>query len=262
MAERPVIGIVGHGYVVPKFFGDLPVTGTPDRYVAHLAAAGGRPVVLPGAHAVDLLDRVDALVLTGGGDVEPARYGGAAEGSVDVDRARDDAEIALVRAAERSGTPVLGVCRGLQVLVVAFGGTLRTDLGMSHVLPGGGHVVSTQPGSLIRDLLGPRPEVTALHHQAVADPGPCWRSTASAEDLVVEAVEWAGAWPVLGVQWHPELEEARGAVLFEWLVGAAAIRARARDGHALAGARTESRPRSAVGVMARHGCFGFRELVG
>jgi gamma-glutamyl-gamma-aminobutyrate hydrolase PuuD len=68
MRQLPVVGIVGHGYVVPKFFGDLAVTGTPDKYVERVAAAGGRPVVLPGGAAVGLLDVVDALVLTGGGD--------------------------------------------------------------------------------------------------------------------------------------------------------------------------------------------------
>jgi putative glutamine amidotransferase len=225
MRQLPVVGIVGHGYVVPKFWGDLSVTGAPDKYVERVAAAGARPVLLPGRTAVGLLDVVDALVLTGGGDVDPARYGGAPDTGVDVDPARDDAEIALVHAAARAGVPLLGVCRGLQILVVAFGGTLTGDLGMSHVLPEVGHPVSTRAGSLARRVLGERPHVNSLHHQAVAEPGPCWRPTAWADDGVVEAAEWTGpsAWPVLGVQWHPELDGAAGTVLFEWLAREAGL---------------------------------------
>jgi putative glutamine amidotransferase len=222
MRTHPLVGIVGHGYVVPKRFGDLPVTGTPDSYVDRVAAAGGRPVVLPGAAAVDLLDVVDCLVLTGGGDVDPALYGGSSEVGIDVDRARDDAEIAVIHAAQRAGVPLLGVCRGLQLLVVAYGGTLTGELGMSHVLPGVGHPVTTQPGSLTRRVRGDRPAVSSLHHQAVADTGPCWRVSAWADDGVVEAAEWAGPepWPVIAVQWHPELDGDSGSALFEWLVRA------------------------------------------
>jgi putative glutamine amidotransferase len=220
MRARPVVGIVGHGYVVPKRFVDLPVTGAPDAYVDRVAAAGGRPVVLPGTAAVDLLDVVDCLVLTGGGDVDPALYGGSSRVAIDVDRARDEDEIAVIRAAQRAGVPLLGVCRGLQLLVVAYGGTLTGDLGMSHVLPGVGHSVTTQPGSLTERVLGERPQVSSLHHQAVADTGPSWRATAWADDGVIEAAEWAGPepWPAMAVQWHPELDGESGTALFEWLV--------------------------------------------
>lgn len=219
-AERPVVGIVGHHYIVTKYFGDLDVVGTAAPYVDQVRRAGGRPVVLPGGTAVHLFDVVDALVLTGGGDIDPHHYGGDPGSAVDVDETRDRDEIAVVRAASEAGVPVLGACRGMQVLVAAFGGTLTGDLGMSHVLPDVGHPVSTRPGSLIHDLLGPRPEVTSLHHQAAADPGPCWSPSAWADDGVVEAVEWAGCtdWPVLGVQWHPELEDAAGTALFSWLI--------------------------------------------
>lgn len=220
MPPAPVVGIVGHGYVVSRFFGDLAITGTPDTYVDRIAAAGGRPVLLPGATAVELLDVVDCLVLTGGGDLDPTLYGGPPELGRDVDPARDAAEIALAHAAARAGVPLLGVCRGLQLLVVAFGGTLSGDLGMSHVLVDDGHPVRTWPDSLARRLLGERPHVSSLHHQAVADHGPCWRPTAWAADGIIEAAEWAGPdpWPALGVQWHPEIDGPVGDSLFAWLI--------------------------------------------
>ncbi len=217
----PVVGIVGHGHVVPKHFGDLAVIGTPASYIAKVIAAGARPVLLPGAAAVDLLDTVDAVILTGGGDVSPHLYGSASEAR-DVDPLRDDHEIAFVRAAAAARVPLLGVCRGLQILAVAFGGTLNPDLSMRHILPEAGHPVETAPGSQLRSVLGPRPTVTSLHNQAIADPGPRWRATAWSDDGTIEGIEWTGGtdWPVLGVQWHPELEGETGTALVAWLADA------------------------------------------
>lgn len=203
---RPVVGVVGHAHVVPRPFGDLHVTGTPVAYLAALAAAGTRPLVLPGEHAADLLDLVDALVLTGGGDLDPARSGAAPDQASDVDRARDRDELAVVAAARAAGVPTLGICRGLQVLVVAGGGTLRG--GVEHELLGG-HDVRTAPGSLVRGLLGPVARTTSLHHQVVDDPGPSWHPTAWA-GTAIEAVEPVGDWAALGVQWHPELDGVAG----------------------------------------------------
>lgn len=224
--ERPVVGVVGHHHTVTKHFGDLHVVGTPAPYVVHVRRAGGRPLVLPGGTADDLLDVVDALVLTGGGDVDALRYGGDPGHGVDVDVTRDRDEVAVVRAAAEAGVPVLGVCRGMQVLVVALGGTLTGDLGMSHVLPEVGHPVVTRAGSLVHDLLGPRPAVTSLHHQAVAEPGPCWSLSAWADDGVIEAVERTAndGWRALAVQWHPELENRAGSAIFGWLIHQASHR--------------------------------------
>lgn len=228
---RPVIGIVGHGYAVPKPFGELPVTGTPRAYVDAVTYVGARPVILPPRAGLDLLHLVDGLVLTGGGDVDPARYGAPGTATevaaFDVDGERDDAEIALVRAARAARIPLLGVCRGLQVLTVAFGGTLVG--GLDHIHPRDGHDVRTGPGSQIRDLVGDRVRTSALHQQAVGDPGAYWRPTAWAEDGTVEAIEPVDpGWPVLGVQWHPELSwlpdfpDGTGTALFGWLAEAAA----------------------------------------
>ncbi len=225
---RPVVGIVGHGHLVPRPFGDLPVVGAPAAYVDALGACGMRPLLLPGGHACDLLDLVDALVLTGGGDLDPRLSGADPGGAAEVDPARDRDELAVAAAAAELGVPTLGVCRGLQVLVVARGGTLRG--GIEHRLLDG-HDVRTAPGSLVRTLLGPVARTTALHRQAVDDPGPAWRATAWAGD-VIEAVEPAlvgtgRAWPVLGVQWHPEMDgvagfrDPTGAAVLGWLGDAA-----------------------------------------
>ena len=242
MNRRPVVGVVGHGHLVPRDFGDLPVIGTPPAYLSSIAAAGGRALVLPPDQAPELLDLVDALVLTGGGDVDPARYGGAGPAE-DVDPERDRDEIALVPAAQEAGLPVLGVCRGMQVLVVALGGTLQG--GLDHRIPVDGHEVRTAPGTQIAELLGATVRTSALHRQAVLDPGPQWRATAWAHDGTVEAVEPArSGWPALGVQWHPELSvhpvhavphDPTGPTLFGWLVDQArrscrSPRARRRSG--------------------------------
>ncbi|RNL78432.1 gamma-glutamyl-gamma-aminobutyrate hydrolase family protein [Nocardioides marmorisolisilvae] len=227
MTRKPVVGVVGHGYRVPKPFGDLPVTGTPPTYVDAITAAGGRPLILPPRHAPELLDLVDALVLTGGGDVDPARYGGSGPAE-DVDPQRDEEEIAVVHAAAADRVPLLGVCRGMQILAVAFGGTLRG--GLEHRLPVDGHEVRTAPGSLIADLLGPVAQTSALHRQAVLDPGPSWTATAWSHDGTTEALEpTTTGWSVLGVQWHPELHahelltDPTGPALFGWLVGQARV---------------------------------------
>jgi putative glutamine amidotransferase len=215
----PVVGIVGNAHVVPRHFGELPVAGTPTAYVERVARSGARPVVLPAVAALDLLDVVDALVLTGGGDVDPARYGSAG-GAQDVDPARDEVELALVRAAHAAGLPLLGVCRGLQIMAVAYGGTLVR--GLDHIHPGTGHLVHTRVGSLTAGLLGPSVRTTAFHRQAVSAPGTSWRATAWAEDEVVEAIEWVGGdWPALGVQWHPEHDDPTGPAIFAWIAEAA-----------------------------------------
>jgi putative glutamine amidotransferase len=207
VGHRPIIGLAGAGYVVPRFWGELPVRGIPTSYVDAVAAAGGRPVILPPGHAVELLDTLDAVVLAGGDDI------GA-------DPARDEAEIALVQAARERQLPLLGVCRGLQLLAVADGGSLVADLGpdLPHVKPDVGHPVEVAAGSVIGSLLGSGSVVSSLHHQGIATLGAEWRATAWTEDGLVEGAEWGDR--TVGVQWHPELD-ASGPALFGWLLKAA-----------------------------------------
>src|SRR3954452_8721465 len=114
----PLIGIAGAAYVVARPWGQLPVHGIPQPYVDQVVRAGGRPVVLPPG-GQDVLDALDGLVLAGGGDLDPSLYGGPPGAAHDVDRSRDESEIALVRRARDLHLPTLGVCRGAQVFAVA-----------------------------------------------------------------------------------------------------------------------------------------------
>ena len=217
----PLIGIAGSSYVVRRPWGDLPVHGIPTSYAEQVAAAGGRPVLLPPGTGQHVLDVLDGLVLAGGGDLDPALYGGPAVAAHDVDLARDLAEIGLTRLARERGLPTLGVCRGAQVFAVADGGTLVPDLGPDrpHILPRGAHPITTLPGSVCARLLADQRDVSSLHHQAIDRAGDGWRTVVWADDGVVEGIEWHDPeeWPALGVQWHPELD-ATGASLFGWLV--------------------------------------------
>jgi putative glutamine amidotransferase len=204
-------------------------------YVEAVRAAGGLPLVLPvlGPGDVDAaLDAVDGLLLTGGGDVDPACYGAATAPEVGgVDRGRDDWELHLPRTAAAAGVPVLAVCRGMQVVNVAAGGSLVQHLPavtpLSHADRERSrrevHPVTVAAGSALAGITGAgRLDVNTLHHQAVDRLGAGLRVTALAPDGVVEGIE-ANAGHLVGVQWHPELLADRPPhlALFRWLVAAA-----------------------------------------
>jgi putative glutamine amidotransferase len=212
---------------------DRPADVLNRAYIDAVADAGGLPLVLPilgPEHADAVLDTLDGLVMSGGGDVDPARYGQRPVPEVGgVDERRDEWEIALVRGALRRGMPILGICRGAQVLNVACGGTLVQDLPSISDHPHRAadrwdesvHPVEVDGCSKLAEVL----EVTSvgvntLHHQAVADVGRDLCAVAWAEDGTIEAIEFEDSRPVLGVQWHPELLTAFGAHrrLFTWIV--------------------------------------------
>jgi putative glutamine amidotransferase len=228
-----------------------------------LVAAGAVPVVLPypesDAECRALLGRLDALVLAVGRDVEPRLYGAEPHPSMTPHSpARDEAELLLARAALELGIPVLGICRGMQVLNVARGGTLYRDrseypeharehpggywelwqdvcrhaLGLGPPVDHPSHPVEIERGSLLAAALGESAEVNSYHHQAVRELGGGVRAVATAPDGIVEAIELDDADFALGVQW--ELQEAwqddpRSLRIFELLV-AAARSASARSG--------------------------------
>jgi putative glutamine amidotransferase len=208
----------------------------PRAYLDAVRRAGAHPVLVDPApltrhDADDLLGRFDALVLTGGPDLDPACYGEAADArTYGVDREADEFEVALLGAALARSLPTLAICRGAQVVNVALGGSLHQhiedDPGVSpHGVPGeaGGqhrHDVDVEPGTLLHKVLGAeRAQCSCHHHQAVARLGEGLRVTARAADGIVEALEIDGA-PLLAVQWHPEDTAADDPVqqrLFDWV---------------------------------------------
>ncbi|HUR17688.1 MAG TPA: gamma-glutamyl-gamma-aminobutyrate hydrolase family protein [Acidimicrobiales bacterium] len=193
----------------------------PAAYVAAVRRAGARPVLVPTLDIVDpeaTLAPFDGLLLTGGGDIEPSRYGGEPHPQVyGVDPSRDAAELDLVHAALSAGIPTFVICRGMQVLNVALGGTLHQHLpdlqGMDlHGQPGHDlsvvHDVKVTEGTLLAQAAGRSVlRCTSHHHQAVDMLGDGLTAVAASGDGLVEAVELedpGGRW-VLGVQWHPEM---------------------------------------------------------
>jgi putative glutamine amidotransferase len=189
-------------------------------YTVSIRGAGLLPLVLPVLDAADAdaaLEGVAGLVLTGGEDVNPVRYGASPHPALDeVHDGRDAFESALVHAARARALPTLAICRGVQILNVALGGTLIQDIPSEWKDPivhdgewartDRVHEVYVEPGSRLASALGTvRPVVNSMHHQAVGDVAPALTAVAHAPDGVVEGVEWPGDdWWMVGVQWHPE----------------------------------------------------------
>lgn len=166
-----------------------------------IAQAGGIPAVYTGGNPESLAQPFSGLLLSGGGDVEPKRYGASRLPTDDVDEARDAEEFALIEAFLRQKKPVFGICRGIQVLNVYFGGTLRQDI--PHHAEGTRHWVNAVQGTVFHRLCGERFVTNSWHHQAVGKLAPGLRAAAAAEDGTIEAVQHE-ILPVFAVQWHPE----------------------------------------------------------
>lgn len=233
-STRPRIGLPTYRETAAWGAWNVPAHLLPATYAAAVRAADGLPLLLPpGAadvtgEAADAVAVLDGLLLTGGSDVDPARYGASADERTDLPRADRDAwEIALVHAALAAQVPVLAVCRGLQILNVALGGTLHQHLPdtVGHDGHRGmlgsfvGHVVAFAEGSVLATIYGPAVDVPTHHHQGVDRLGKGLVPTAWAEDGLVEAVTLPGQPWLVGVQWHPE--QAGGAALFTAFVAAA-----------------------------------------
>ena len=159
---------------------------------------------LIGARCAETPREADLLLLPGGGDVHPRFYGQQINGSTDIDEARDGRELALVDKFLRAGKPIVGICRGLQLLNVYFGGTLRQHIEGHSQIDGVDrlHAINTAPG-LLRALYGARFTVNSAHHQAVETLGEGLQVLACAPDGTAEAIAHK-ALPVFAVQWHPE----------------------------------------------------------
>ncbi len=212
--------------------------GVPENYIDALRRAGGRPaMLLPGDETPIevVLEPCDALLLVGGGDVEPSRYGREPHAEVyGLEPDRDGFEIALLRHAGRTEMPTLAICRGMQVMNVAFGGTLIQHLRdhpeyVEHGIPSGQdlarHDVKLAPGSLIAEAAGADVlSCSTHHHQGIDGVADGLSATGWSDDGLVEAVEGEGGW-MLGVQWHPEDDAERDPAqqaLFDTLIARAA----------------------------------------
>ena len=236
---RPLIAIVGTTCTHTAY--DMPMAALGQRYLDALHAANALPLILPAdtpPQAVPtLLARVDGVLFSGGGDLAPETYGGQSHPQVyGVNPARDALELTLVREVLRQGKPFLGICRGIQVINVALGGTLYEDLAdqMPNALPHRrdprtertllAHEVTIAPKSRLAAILGvSRLEVNSLHHQGIRDLAPDLRAVAHAPDGLVEGIEVPEHPFGLAVQWHPEWlydSDERMAALFRAFVAA------------------------------------------
>lgn len=248
---RPIIGITGN-------FGEKGCE-LAKAYYQSVLEAGGSPMVIPPftdeESLLAVVSKVDAIVLSGGGDLNPLLMGQEpVPGLHAINAERDMAELSLIRMALDRQIPMLGICRGVQMLVAATGGSLYQDLPSQYsdaplvkhdqdlARHCASHSVSVEPGSILLSVFGKGREngpmrlyVNSFHHQAVQDPGPRLRVCARATDGVIEAVESCEYKSVLGVQWHPESFIMNGdrcmMPIFEWLVGEAAEYAESRRIH-------------------------------
>lgn len=244
MDTRPVVGITTN-------FGPAGAEMA-EGYYKSIVEAGGVPLLIP---PVDdekvlqgLLERIDALMLSGGADLNPLWMGEDPVPALSgINPARDRGELLLTQLAFDRNLPILGICRGIQVMTVALGGTVVQDIATAYpdanILKHSQnaprseatHFVETEPGSVICDLLGERFAVNSFHHQAVGDAGPRLRVTARSRDGIIEAVESCEKKPVMGVQWHPECFVTAGddamMPIFRHLVAQADLHRRTRDFH-------------------------------
>jgi putative glutamine amidotransferase len=228
-----------------------PATPAGRAYAAAVEAAGAEvvwlePEALGGTDPEEILREVDGLVFSGGVDVDPRHFGEdvVPQAGVEIDARRDEAELPLLRAALERDVPVLGICRGVQMMNVAAGGTLHQDLGLAgldrarHEQREAGrgpeetaHPVQVERASRLGRILGAdRLEVNSFHHQAIKRSAPGFVVAARAPDGVIEALERPDRAFVVGVQWHPERMVGRHAEqrrLFQALVEAAKRRRRA-----------------------------------
>lgn len=236
----PRVAITAWKRPLSTFLGEQTVLYTlGEEYVDAVAAQGAVPLLVPHVSEGEVdavLDAVDAVIIAGGGDVDPASYGQANLASKDTSVAADASELALARRARQRRMPTLAICRGIQVVNVAHGGTLHQDLAdptSSHgpisddpdEVLADRHTVEVAPGSRLAEVLGAGERlVNNIHHQAIDRLADGFRVTATAPDGVIEAIEPDDDWPLLAVQWHPEKLGSADAPLFAWLAASATRR--------------------------------------
>lgn len=237
--HRPMIGLTGN-------CADIDIT-IRNYYHKQIVAAGGVPVIIPPVADKDViintLERLDAIILTGGADYNPLWAGEEPSAKLHhINAQRDLPELLITRLAYNRNIPMLGICRGIQTLAMALDGKVIQDI--SETIPNTikhsqdadtcepTHSVSVAKGSMLHDVYGKdKLYVNSFHHQAVGDCGPKFIVTAKANDGVVEAIESSEYRKIMGVQWHPECMGDDGQPLFKWLVDAAAEHNKAKAIH-------------------------------
>ncbi len=234
-SRRPLIGItcgsIGEGERV-KY-------GQSRSYVKAIEEAGGVPLLIPPQSSIDeLFEILDGILFTGGGDLEPTLYDPEDRGSEAIDSERDGLELALARRAADSGLPMLGICRGQQLINVALDGGLLQDVGehrQDAPREAATHAVEVEPGSLLAEIIGEQVEVNTFHHQVV-DPerlGRGLKVTAFSSDgqRFIEGLESEDG-KILAVQWHPEdmTDQEWARRLFRRLIDSAAARTASHSG--------------------------------
>lgn len=233
--NKPKIGITSGRSGVPVTEGELKAYYVGRAYVRAVVQAGGMPVVFPVVDeevepiVAQALEMIDGLVLPGGCDLSPQLYGGRPEAALDADPVRDRFELAMLAGAVERDLPVLGVCRGMELINVFRGGTLRD--GVEHPAAADIHVdelgrvrvheVAVRVGSLAHEVFGAdRTEATCVHHQAPDVIGAGLAASVLADDGAVEGIEDAGN-QLLGLIWHPELGLDRAGshqLPYDWVV--------------------------------------------
>lgn len=217
---RPLVGITSWKRRLETFYGPDTLQTLSTFYTDSVVNAGMTPVLFPAAlepaEADRLVSGVDGVVLSGGDDVDPVSYGADNTDSTRTSTVVDAFEIAMVGAARAQNKPVLAICRGLQLLNVALGGTLRQEVtseGAVHETIGDDHeemnarrhVVRIEEGSMLADIYGTtETKVNTLHHQGLDRLADELVVEGRSDDGLVEAARFAGSWWALGVQWHPE----------------------------------------------------------
>ena len=234
--RRPVIGITGN-------YEDLTCK-LGKGYYQSVIAAGGVPLIIPPSAdkevLMNTLDHIDALILSGGGDINPLYAGEEpVPGLHGINQERDLPELLITRLAYNRQMPMLGICRGIQTLAVALGGKVCQDISatVKHSQDADRseptHSVAVEEGSTLYNIYREAQQllVNSFHHQAVSEPGERFRVVARAKDGIVEAMESSEMKSIIGVQWHPECMGDDGQPLFQWLVGEAKAYRRAHEVH-------------------------------
>ena len=234
--QKPLIGITGRrrkGEMLRgslKVMNHLPFDVYWVDYAQGVIAAGGVPVFLPlSLDPAEIIPRLDGLLMSGGADIDPKRYGAEPEPELQsIEPARDEFELKILELVYECELPVAGICRGLQILNVHAGGSLYQDVPPHSVRDKAPstrvHDITTEKGSILEKLYGEKLEVNSLHHQSIKTLGKDFSASATSNDGIVEGIEHSQL-PIVAVQWHPEMLDTRDSdPIFRWLVSKAEVR--------------------------------------